>query len=80
MILYIKKDCKNCENVKKYIKAVSFDIEIREIDEITRNEMIKQGAIEMPLLVDRENLLLSQGNKIIEYLINSEIPRKGKEC
>lgn len=42
-----------------------------ELDSEAREEMIRQGARQMPLLTDRNNFLLSQGNKVIEYLVKN---------
>ncbi|RRD40379.1 hypothetical protein EII29_02555 [Leptotrichia sp. OH3620_COT-345] len=76
MILYTKEGCKNCENIKKYIKAVKGEkIEIHQLTKEIRTKMIKQGADTMPLLVEK-GMLLAQGNGVIEYLItrrNSQI-------
>jgi glutaredoxin len=69
MVLYVKENCQQCENVKRYIKSAKLKhIEIKQLSEEARDILINQGAKQMPLLV-KNGMLLEQGSKVIDYLI-----------
>ena len=69
MVLYVKENCQQCENVKRYIKSVKLKhVEIKQLSEEARDILINQGAKQMPLLV-KNGMLLEQGSKVIDYLI-----------
>lgn len=77
MVLYTKENCQQCENVKRYIKSAKLKhIEIKELSEEARDILINQGAKQMPLLV-KNGILLEQGSKVIDYLI--ELKTENKE-
>ena len=76
MFLYAKENCQHCENVKRYIKSAKLEnIEIKELSEEVRDILINQGAKQMPLLVEN-GILLEQGGKVIDYLIDKKDKNK----
>lgn len=79
MVLYIKENCQQCENVKRYIKSVKLEnIEIKELSEEARDILINQGAKQMPLLV-KNGILLEQGGKVIDCLIELKTKNNKEE-
>ena len=45
MVLYVKENCQQCENVKRYIKSVKLKhVEIKQLSEEARDILINQGA------------------------------------